>query len=216
MAEVVDAGSPNAPASIVAVGNMNPAIYSPAWLRRYKILDEDEIAAAENENKKLLIILGAQLAQIPCRSIDLVCDMDRLVLTLKAEDKIDLLTQVASRIFAQLQHTPVRAIGINFKRLRAAQSAEGALRGLFAADVPRIDRCFPAGWDVGAKITSRATWPRLNLTLSRAGSRLLVDGNFHYEGEQLSSGAQVPDLIRERFSEDLTAFEKVTKELLPA
>lgn len=206
-------------AIIVVVGDMNPAIYSPAWLRRYRIAEEAEIAASENENKGNLVIAGAvDLAQIHCKSFMLGCERERFSCTVQDPQKFELLEEVVSRIFLQLKHTPVRAVGINFHADLPMQPdrPDAALRELFAARPDRLDTLFPEGWGLTAKVTSRGRWPRHQVTLSRQEGAVRLASNFHYEGDQLSSGEHVQGLVQERFGADRVAFERFAQELFQA
>lgn len=206
-------------AIIVVVGDMNPAIYSPAWLRRYRIAEEAEIAASENENKERLVIAGAlDLAQIHCKSLMLTCERERFICTVPAAQNFGLLVDLVSRVFLQLKHTPVRAVGINFHAdvPMAAGRPATAIRELFAASPDRLDALFPDGWDLTAKVTSRGRWPRHQVTLSRQEAAVRLASNFHYEGDQLSSGENVQGLVQERFDADRAAFERFAQELFQA
>lgn len=223
-------------ASIVVVGSMNPAIFSPAWLRHWRIINEEEIAEAERppmlkiqkpEKASDEVLFGVEpprlfvtphLARIQGKTFVLLVEPERYTIETASANSFNLLPAVTGRIFQQLSHTPIRAFGVNFHAespLPESTAAEDKLRQMFAADTLKLDTVLGgANWDIEARVTSRATNPRTQIVVASkpdSPKDLAVRANFHYD---LGAGESLSALVGTRFPKDREAFERMVEAIL--
>jgi len=98
---------------IVVVGDFNPAIFSPDWLERNKLIGEgDAIAAREgSQGRKPLVSHQATTFETDWFTLQVLENqfslMSKGVLTPAFKD-------LSIGIFQLLLHTPVKAVGLNF------------------------------------------------------------------------------------------------------
>lgn len=98
-------------ASIVAVGQFNPAIVTPGWLRAEKILTAEEAKVEQ--------LVGATSAarRFQMEGFVWTVSWDRLVFERLTEDQNEACqpAEIVRALLGRLEHTPVRAIGVNFE-----------------------------------------------------------------------------------------------------
>jgi hypothetical protein len=95
-------------ASIVMLGQFNPAIISPAWLARHEIISEDEFKAAEVE------VIHRQITKFAIDSVLIACEPTRFSIEMTSEPIIRLVDLVLQIFRDTLKETPVMAVGINY------------------------------------------------------------------------------------------------------
>jgi hypothetical protein len=94
--------------SIVFVGMLNPAIFSPHWMASNGLMDQ---AAADDAKVE---VIHRDLASFETNAFALQVDLDRFVLRAKAPAPITTF-DLALQIFTDLlPHTPLRAAGLNY------------------------------------------------------------------------------------------------------
>lgn len=96
--------------SIVAVGAFNPAIFTPDWLERNKLIGEDDADAARQLSS---LVVSQQVCQFETDWFSLQVLEDRFSLTSKGA-LTPALKDLAVGIFTLLAHTPITAVGLNF------------------------------------------------------------------------------------------------------
>ena len=94
-------------ASIVLVGNFNPAIFQPAWLVAKGLLPEPEGAAAEIQT------ISAGVTAFSTSWLNLLVLPDRFTGACVGAHALELLRDLVVGAFSLLEHTPVRMLGLN-------------------------------------------------------------------------------------------------------
>jgi hypothetical protein len=100
--------------SIVAVGDFNPAIFSPDWLERNDLIGEgDADTAREGGRTRSMMLVSHQATTFETEWFALQVLESQFSLTSK-----DVLSpafkDLAVGIFQLVPHTPVTAVGLNF------------------------------------------------------------------------------------------------------
>jgi hypothetical protein len=94
-------------ASVVAVGSLNPAIFSPLWFKREGLLPQVEADAAEVE------VISPPFAHFKLDWLEVLVTQDQLSLTASERHMFETLRDLAAGALRILAHTPVGALGIN-------------------------------------------------------------------------------------------------------
>ena len=95
--------------SIVAVGNLNPAIFQPAWFASEGLIGHREARAAAGG----MISAQAALFQVDWLRVQVL--PDRFAVTTENEAYYRHLHDLFASTFSRLVHTPVKALGINYR-----------------------------------------------------------------------------------------------------
>lgn len=104
--------------TVVILGNFNPAIFSPEWVRKYLTLKVDDGQEAEIQ------IIHSDISDFMLSDIRFTIERNRMMFSSLSHD-IELLAALAIETFASvLSHTPVWAYGINLERHIDFQSFE--------------------------------------------------------------------------------------------
>ena len=96
--------------SVVAVGDFNPAIFSPDWLEGNKLIGKSD-ADTVRESKSM--ISSHQVTSFETKWFALQVLENRFSLTSK-DALSPALKDLAVGIFQLVPHTPVTAVGLNF------------------------------------------------------------------------------------------------------
>lgn len=99
--------------SIVAVGGFNPAIFSPDWLERNKLIGEDDAAAAREGSHAKALLVSHQVSAFESDWFALQVLENQFSLTSKGALS-PAFKDLAAGIFQLVSHTPVAAVGLNF------------------------------------------------------------------------------------------------------
>ncbi len=94
--------------SIVAVGNWNPSIFHPEWVRRNKAIGKDESTEALEKG----VVVTPDLCQWSFGSMHVQVFRNRFSVRC-TEDPLVRAKDFAGVCFQKLSHTPVTAMGIN-------------------------------------------------------------------------------------------------------
>ena len=94
--------------TIVAVGDLNPAIFQPAWFAAEGLITHEEAQAARVE------VISAQAALFQVDWLNLRVLPDRLVAATENEAFYRHLLDLVAATFSKLIHTPIKALGINY------------------------------------------------------------------------------------------------------
>lgn len=97
--------------SIVAVGNFNPPIFSPDWLNKNGLIGDGDVAFAKNAAS---YAITPDICRFETEWFTLQVVAEQFSLTSKGA-LTPLLKDLAMGIFTIVDHTPVRAIGLNFE-----------------------------------------------------------------------------------------------------
>ncbi len=103
--------------SIVAVGNMNPAIHHPRWYLSQALItaEEEQLATAG-----LNLVVSPMLAQFSFGTFSLQCLQQRWTLLTTEEAQFPRVIDISRRTMDILDHTPVGVVGINLDYCRSA------------------------------------------------------------------------------------------------
>ena len=96
--------------SVVAVGAFNPAIFSPDWLERNKLIGQDD---AENTKKEKSLLISQQITVLETEWFALQILENKFSLTNKGA-VTPAFKDLAVGILSLVPHTPITAIGLNF------------------------------------------------------------------------------------------------------
>ena len=97
--------------SIVAVGNLNPAIFQPAWFASEHLISPREAQVAMEAGG--IISAQATLFQVDWLRVQVV--PDRFAVATENEAYYRHLHDLFASIFSRLVYTPVKALGINYR-----------------------------------------------------------------------------------------------------
>jgi hypothetical protein len=99
--------------SIVAVGDFNPAIFSPDWLERNKLIGEGDAAFARDRSTGRPLIVTHQVSNFETEWFSLQVLENQFTLTSKGVLS-PAFKDLAAGVFQLVSHTPVVAVGLNF------------------------------------------------------------------------------------------------------
>lgn len=171
--------------SVVVVGAWNTAIFSPDWIKNH-------LTRAPHIGIEFAVNAPTLPLRLAFDDIFLLVSPDRLAITPQQvrDDLLAKTQEVATLILDALPHTPVAALGINF-RFREPQPAGRLLETFVLTDRGHLA-------DAGAVV--RATSIRrglsvnddfVNLTLElKPGGEVTAEFNFHHEVDKASSAKE--------------------------
>src|SRR5690554_3752688 len=93
--------------SIVVVGNFNPAIVTPDWLRENKLITNGDF------NKKNIELINNEFSIFKIPDMSIFVSRERLQLSSTRYEVSELLFDLCKGIMELLKHTPVTRLGIN-------------------------------------------------------------------------------------------------------
>lgn len=99
--------------SIVAVGDFNPAIFSPDWLERNNLIGKDDADAVQEKGQGRSLLISHQVTTFETKWFALQILENQLSLTSK-DALSPAFKDLAVGIFQLVPHTPVTAVGLNF------------------------------------------------------------------------------------------------------
>ena len=169
--------------NIVTVGSWNPAIFSPEWAKQH---------LADDKDKEVVLAIPMQLIMPPRLTVDdvnIYPSTQAMVLDCPefSENAIEAASRKLSRIAELLPHTPVTAIGINF-RYSGAVEDNLALAELFAfSDAGNINA---EEYRLNKSIISRTYNLKdstlLNISIEIIAEQVRFEFNFHSDVRGLS------------------------------
>jgi hypothetical protein len=99
--------------SIIAVGDFNPAIFSPDWLERNELIGKGDADVAREGDQGRPLLVSHQVTTLETDWFALQVLENQFSLTTK-ETLSPAFKDLAVGIFQLLPHTPVTAVGLNF------------------------------------------------------------------------------------------------------
>jgi hypothetical protein len=99
--------------SIVAIGDFNPAIFSPDWLERNGLIGEGDAAVAREGSQGRPLLVSHQVTTFESEWFALQVVENQFSLTSKGVLS-PAFQDLAASIFQLVSHTPVSAVGLNF------------------------------------------------------------------------------------------------------
>jgi len=95
--------------SIVVIGNFNPAIFSPAWLRLHDVISDDELAVAS------IKIAHPGISDFDIDTLNIQVTSERFSAIITSIPSVRVADLVEIVFGSLLRHTPVRQVGINYQ-----------------------------------------------------------------------------------------------------
>ena len=99
--------------AIVAVGDFNPAIFSPDWMERNGLIGKDDADSVREGPQGKSLLISHQVATFETKWFALQVLENQLSLTSK-DALSPAFKDLAVSIFQMVPHTPVTAVGLNF------------------------------------------------------------------------------------------------------
>lgn len=218
-------------ASIVLVGNFNPAILSPDWFIRHGLVNEQAVQRDDPD-----FIVHPQVAQFKLDWCQIVVETGKFSIS-SSKDPLILIMDLTVRTFSEfLPHTPLRQLGIN--RQVHFQVASPDVR-----DAIGFRLAPPDAWgDWGRHISARSDQKRgglrslimqqqvfdddrtgyISTTVQpsgqiTAGLGVFVQVNDHYEAteqEPARGTAEIVALLKDRFEASLTNSDGIIDQIM--
>jgi len=96
----------------IAIGKWNPSIFTPQWIIGKFPKIKDQVSPDEQ------VSIGYNIVEmsptISIRKFEFNINYDRLVISCSSENKLGELEHLTKLILLTLEHTPIKAIGLNF------------------------------------------------------------------------------------------------------
>lgn len=105
-------------ASIVLVGSLNPAIFHPEWLRRHKLITQDDVEGAEIE------IVHRELSKFSLKWLKMDVTRDKITVRTNDPSQYGPLKDLVASMFVILEHTPINLMGMNSRFTYKVESEE--------------------------------------------------------------------------------------------
>lgn len=99
--------------SIVAVGDFNPAIFSPDWMEHNGLIGEEDAKSVRDVEEGRPMLVSHQATNFETKWFSLQVLANQFALTSK-DALSPALKDLAVGIFQLVPHTPITAIGLNF------------------------------------------------------------------------------------------------------
>lgn len=113
-------------ASVVVIGDMNPAIFHPEWFRRHDLVPEYELGSASGDTAPIAaggeLFVTNDFTVIPFKSMRLEVTRERWALSTERTDWMSDLGPLAMSILSKLRETPYRTVGLNVIEHRRVDS----------------------------------------------------------------------------------------------
>ena len=93
--------------AIVVLGDFNPSIFHPLWFSANGLLPEEETSEAE------ISVIHKAIASFKVGKLQIQVDESRLGLTAFESSQGPILRDLAIGTLSILEHTPLKAVGIN-------------------------------------------------------------------------------------------------------
>ena len=195
--------------SVVILGNFNPAIFHPEWLDRYQVLPPTEVRdiaeSKEGEVKGLeglkvnfiasnVLVSGSQ-TRLSLPSYRIIVTPDKFEAATKIKEKFEELYQFVTETFKILEHTPVKALGINFiSSLKFSKPAEYLMKQFFCANPEFMASRFNEPYLIDSTIRYGYKDSRVTLSFRVDEEKDKIDINFNYH-KDLSETDGVTELV---------------------
>lgn len=106
-------------ASLVVIGNFNPSIFHPSWFLANKLLSEKD-----SEETEIKVITPVIASMFIGKWLNLEVLENKLSAVCTEPQYFNPMRDFVQGIFILLEHTPVKAIGVNFEEIISLRSEE--------------------------------------------------------------------------------------------
>lgn len=203
--------------TIVLLGSFNPLILDPHWLEKHGVITEHDVEHARETRKW---IVTRDLAAMEFRTFSLHVDHDRVQVAMTQEAETPLaLADVVVNVFGLLEHTPVRAVGLNHTSHRPVDETRSAavFNRLAPADV--VDGLLPEirietlTW-IAERPDEYAGALRLTVEPSVKLDGLFFSLNDHFDLGDGGTGRSAGELVSEEWQASLQRSEELFERVL--
>lgn len=174
--------------NVIIIGAWNPAIFTPEWAKEH---------LTDDKQREVVLAIPMPLTNLPPRltvdDINMYPSDSALVIDCAqySDSALDTCSKKIQRVAELLPHTPVNAVGVNF-RFWGELEDSAALAELFTfCDAAKIDssqyKLTGAAIKRSFAITSNTV---INLSLDSSSNNLRVEFNFHTDVRRLSEVAE--------------------------
>lgn len=105
-------------ASIILIGQFNPAIFSPAWIAKIGLVTDEDAAAAT------IAVIHPEVAQFSVGPYSFDVRLGRFAVEVASEPLVQVVDAVQVIFDEHLSHSPVRELGINYSEHYRLDSPE--------------------------------------------------------------------------------------------
>lgn len=191
--------------NVVAIGSWNPAIFSPEWAKEH---------LADDKTRDVILAIPMPMGSVPPRlTVDGVNLYPSPTLLMAdcveyGDVSIDACARKLQMLSELLPHTPVSAIGVNFRFVGDLDDNE-ILAALFAfGDAGRISTRFVASGSMIKRAFKLSDGTVLNLTLDTFSDGLRVEFNFHTDVRKMA------DLVAKTSGQQIRAARDIAQNFL--
>jgi hypothetical protein len=170
--------------NIVTVGSWNPAIFSPEWAKQH---------LAENTEQEVVLAIPMNAPMLSPRltvdSVNIYPSPQSLVLDCVqyADGNVDSCAEKLRRIAELLPHTPVSAVGINFRFVGSPGESTTADELFAFADAANIDaRTYSLTSSLIRRAYSLGNSIVLNVAIESLSDQMRFEFNFHSDVKLLA------------------------------
>ncbi len=204
--------------SIVVVGNFTPTIFQPSWFAANDLITKQEAEAATVE------IIAPPIAQFDAEWLRISVTQDRFMAQTAQEPYYEPLRDLVISVFTLLNHTPVKAMGINqnFHYQFKDSAAEQAFGNRLAPktdweDVltdPKFNTLFVRGErpdEFNGYIFTRAEFS----TKIRPGAFIEINDHYQLAFDTETVEAEIiPDILGSHWAESMARGRKIVEKII--
>lgn len=191
--------------NVVVLGAWNPAIFSPEWARQN--LSEN----SSNDPILALAISPMVPARLTVDDVNIYVSNNSLSFDSNEynEDAFSKVSIKIQRISELLAHTPVSAVGVNFRFVGSIADSEILMAMFTLKDAPKIDSSkFTLTETVLRRTFKLSDSTVLNLSIALVSGEVFIEFNFHRD---LTSTSELSNCISQ---ERLNALKKEAEKFL--
>jgi hypothetical protein len=201
--------------SIVLVGSFNPAIFQPAWFGRQNLLPQAEADDAEK------ILVHQQISQFETERFIVQVTTDRFSASNKPNTNPVPLRDLVLGAFFILEHTPLRAMGLN-RQMHFSIDSEEAWHALGDKLAPK------EAWDEA--LAGRSGMLSLSILRQLAEKEKITvkvepsiqvkprgayfETNHHFDSSEKDGSKLLMDTLRERWEQTQSHASKIANYVL--
>lgn len=194
--------------SIVILGSINPAILQPNWLVKCGLIPQ-------NKDIQYKFPVGAVIAPIQFKyeNLEWTVDYSRLQINIEDIKEVVDLGEIISKVFNELPHTPVKAIGHNFtyNLLKKANHSSLLLKGLgLGENVNDFGKIDALSQEIDLVVSEKE---KLKINFGFKNEDLECKFNYHRDVDSISKMIKVAKSYLDDNSRSFKIFETISRKL---